>query len=97
MKPIIVGIDGSQAAIAAALWGIDEAISRAVPLRLISVMKQTHPSPDNYARDTSRTPRHRFAKHNSRSRSAESPPRSKPTSRVARPDRCSWRHRATPR
>ena len=51
MKPIIVGIDGSQAAIAAALWAIDEAISRAVPLRLISVIKQTHPSPDDYARD----------------------------------------------
>jgi nucleotide-binding universal stress UspA family protein len=51
MKPIIVGIDGSQAAIAAALWGIDEAISRAVPLHLISVIKQTHPSPDDYERD----------------------------------------------
>ena len=51
MKPIIVGIDGSHAAIAAALWGVDEAISRAVPLRLISVIKQTHPSPDDYARD----------------------------------------------
>ena len=51
MKPIIVGIDGSQAATAAALWGVDEAIGRAVPLRLISVIKQTHPSPDDYARD----------------------------------------------
>jgi nucleotide-binding universal stress UspA family protein len=51
MKPVIVGIDGSQSAIAAALWGVDEAISRAVPLRLISVIKQTHPSPDDYARD----------------------------------------------
>jgi nucleotide-binding universal stress UspA family protein len=51
MKPIIVGIDGSQAAIAAAFWGVDEAISRAVPLRLISVIKQTHPSTDDYARD----------------------------------------------
>lgn len=51
MKPIIVGIDGSQAAIAAALWGIDEAASRGVPLRLVSVMKLTHPSPDDYARD----------------------------------------------
>jgi nucleotide-binding universal stress UspA family protein len=51
MKPIIVGIDGSQAAIAAARWGVDEAVSRAIPLRLISVMKQTHPSPDDYARD----------------------------------------------
>ena len=51
MKPIIVGIDGSQAAIAAALWGIDEATSRAVPLRLVSVMKLTHGSPDDYDRD----------------------------------------------
>ncbi|MEB3981556.1 universal stress protein [Mycobacterium sp. 663a-19] len=51
MKPIIACIDGSDAAIAAALWGIDEAISRAVPLRLVSVIKQTHPSPDDYARD----------------------------------------------
>ncbi|MGO9929378.1 MAG: universal stress protein [Mycobacterium sp.] len=51
MKPIIVGIDGSDAAIAAALWGVDEAISRGAPLRLISVMKLTHPCPDDYARD----------------------------------------------
>ncbi len=51
MKPIMVGIDGSQAAIAAAFWAVDEAISRAVPLRLISVIKQTHISPDDYARD----------------------------------------------
>ena len=51
MKPIIVGIDGSQAAIVAALWGVDEAISRGVPLRLLSVMKLTHPSTDDYARD----------------------------------------------
>ncbi|HEY2502970.1 MAG TPA: universal stress protein [Mycobacterium sp.] len=51
MKPIIAGIDGSQAAIAAGLWGVGEAISRAMPLRLISVIKQTHPSPDDYARD----------------------------------------------
>lgn len=26
--------------------GVDEAISRAVPLRLVSVIKPTHPSPD---------------------------------------------------
>jgi nucleotide-binding universal stress UspA family protein len=51
MKPIIAGIDGSQSAIAAALWGVDEAISRAVPLHLISIIKQTHPSSDDYARD----------------------------------------------
>ena len=51
MKPIIVGIDGSQAAITAALWGTDEAISRGVPLLLVSVIKPTHPSSDDYARD----------------------------------------------
>ena len=51
MKPIVVGIDGSQAAITAALWGVDEALSHAVPLRLVSVIKQTHPSPDDYERD----------------------------------------------
>ncbi|HTX95419.1 MAG TPA: universal stress protein [Mycobacterium sp.] len=51
MKPITVGVDGSQAGIAAALWGIDEATVRAVPLHLVSVMKLTHPSPDDYDRD----------------------------------------------
>ena len=51
MKPIIVGIDGSQAAIAAALWAVDEALGRGVPLRLVSVIRQTHPSPDDYASD----------------------------------------------
>jgi len=45
-----VGIDGSQAAIAAAPWAVDEAIGRGKPLRLISVIKQTHPSSDDYAR-----------------------------------------------
>lgn len=51
MKPVIVGVDGSQAAISAALWGVDEAISRDTPLRLVSVIKATHPSTDDYARD----------------------------------------------
>ncbi|KZS57862.1 universal stress protein [Mycobacterium ostraviense] len=51
MKPVVVGVDGSPAAITAALWGIDEAVSRAVPLRLISVIKTTHPSPEDYERD----------------------------------------------
>jgi nucleotide-binding universal stress UspA family protein len=51
MKPIIVGIDGSQTAIAAALWAVDEALGNGVPLRLVSVIKQSHPSPDDYARD----------------------------------------------
>ncbi len=30
---------------------IDTDISRAVPLRLVSIMKQTHPSPDDFTRD----------------------------------------------
>ncbi len=36
--PVVVGIDGSSAAIEAARWAIDEAISRTVPLRLIHVI-----------------------------------------------------------
>ena len=32
---IVVGIDGSKAAINAALWAIDEAVSRDIPLRLL--------------------------------------------------------------
>lgn len=51
MKPVVVGIDGSTAAITAALWGTDEAVSAAVPLRLISVIKTTHPCPEDYERD----------------------------------------------
>jgi nucleotide-binding universal stress UspA family protein len=34
-RPIVVGIDGSKAAIRAALWAVDEAVSRDVPLRLL--------------------------------------------------------------
>jgi len=37
---IVVGIDGSKAAIRAALWAVDEAVSRDVPLRLLSVIEQ---------------------------------------------------------
>ncbi|WP_173010210.1 universal stress protein [Mycolicibacterium sp. P9-64] len=37
-SPIVVGIDGSQAAIGAALWAADEALSRNVPLRLVHVI-----------------------------------------------------------
>jgi len=51
MGPVIVGVDGSQAALTAALWAVDEAAIRAVPLRLIAVMKLTHASPDDYDRD----------------------------------------------
>ncbi|MGO9510092.1 MAG: universal stress protein [Mycobacterium sp.] len=39
-QPIVVGIDGSNAAIQAALWAVPEAVSRDVPLRLLHVIEQ---------------------------------------------------------
>ncbi len=36
-SPVVVGVDGSDAAIDAAKWAIDEAISRDVPLRIVHV------------------------------------------------------------
>ncbi|MGO4443363.1 universal stress protein [Mycobacterium sp. 2YAF39] len=50
-KPIVAAIDGSDAAINAALWAIDEAIARSVPLRLVYVTKATHPSAEDYYAD----------------------------------------------
>ena len=50
-KPVVVGIDGSDTAIHAAQWAIDEAVSRNVPLRLVAVMKDNHPSSDDYNED----------------------------------------------
>jgi nucleotide-binding universal stress UspA family protein len=38
-RAIVVGIDGSTAAINAAQWAIDEAISRAIALRLVQVVR----------------------------------------------------------
>jgi len=44
--PIVVGIDGSQAAIRATEWAVDEAVSREVPLRLVEVIpQQAEPAP----------------------------------------------------
>lgn len=37
---IVVGVDGSAAASRAAVWAIDEAISRDIPLRLVAVPEQ---------------------------------------------------------
>lgn len=37
VKPIVVGVDGSDASVDAALWAIDEAVDRNLPLRLVSV------------------------------------------------------------
>jgi nucleotide-binding universal stress UspA family protein len=35
---IVVGVDGSKAAIRAAMWAVDEAVSRDIPLRLVHVI-----------------------------------------------------------
>jgi nucleotide-binding universal stress UspA family protein len=44
--PVVVGIDGSQAAIQAAEWAVDEAVSREVPLRLIQIVpERVEPAP----------------------------------------------------
>lgn len=45
---VLVGIDGSDAAIGAAVWAVEEAVSRSVPLQLICAMKSLHPSADEY-------------------------------------------------
>ena len=43
---VVVGIDGSQTAIQAAEWAVDEAVSREVPLRLVEVIpEQVEPAP----------------------------------------------------
>ena len=34
-RPVVVGVDGSGAALAAALWAVDEAVDREAPLRLV--------------------------------------------------------------
>lgn len=39
-NPVIVGIDGSTAALHAAQWAVDEALSRDVPLRLVFCIDQ---------------------------------------------------------
>ena len=39
-KSVVVGIDGSKAAIRAALWAVDEAMGRDVPLRFVYAMEQ---------------------------------------------------------
>jgi nucleotide-binding universal stress UspA family protein len=37
-KSVVVGVDGSPAAVNAAKWAVDEAISRQIPLRLVHVV-----------------------------------------------------------
>ena len=62
LSPVVVGIDGSDAAIAAALWAADEAIARDVPLRLIYAADvATHPYGDFRVQMTKAEPLFRAA------------------------------------
>lgn len=36
---VVVGIDGSRSAVRAALWAVDEAIARDIPLRLVAIVE----------------------------------------------------------
>ncbi|MGA9490680.1 MAG: universal stress protein [Mycobacterium sp.] len=40
---VVVGIDGSEAAVGAALWGIEEAVARDIPLRLVYAIDPCEP------------------------------------------------------
>lgn len=42
-NPIVVGIDGSKAAVTAAQWAVAEAVSRGAPLRLVAVIDVPDP------------------------------------------------------
>jgi len=51
---VVVGIDGSRAAVGAALWAVDEAVSRDIPLRLVYAIEpsdKTHRDPQGAARE----------------------------------------------
>lgn len=47
--PVVVGVDGSDAAIEAAIWAIDEAVSRDVALRIVHVahLEEPHATTDD--------------------------------------------------
>ncbi|MGJ6124027.1 universal stress protein [Mycolicibacterium sp. Y3] len=53
-KPIVVGIDGSKAALGAAFWAADEAVNRNVPLRLVHVV-DAHDHEDTVVAQAGRT------------------------------------------
>ncbi|WP_255374833.1 universal stress protein [Mycobacterium sp. GA-2829] len=43
---VLVGVDPSEAAANAAVWAVEEALSRSVPLTLVSATGPVHPSAD---------------------------------------------------
>nr|WP_234816387.1 universal stress protein [Mycolicibacterium agri] len=50
----MAGIDGSAAAVQAAEWAVDKAVSRDVPLRLVYVTKAKHLGAEDYYADVRR-------------------------------------------
>jgi nucleotide-binding universal stress UspA family protein len=53
---VVVGIDGSRAGVYAALWAVDEAVSRDIPLRLVYAIE-----PSDQARVDPQTAAHELA------------------------------------
>ncbi|MCX2931310.1 universal stress protein [Mycobacterium sp. CVI_P3] len=51
---IVVGVDGSRAAVRAAVWAIDEAVSRDIPLRLVSAIPPSGSEPVDPHEEASR-------------------------------------------
>lgn len=47
---VVIGVDGSAAALRAALWAVDEAVSRDIPLRLVHTLDSGDREPDRAAR-----------------------------------------------
>jgi nucleotide-binding universal stress UspA family protein len=48
---VVVGIDGSRSAVDAAMWAVDEAVGRDIPLRLLYAIDPAESDPRNAARD----------------------------------------------
>jgi nucleotide-binding universal stress UspA family protein len=47
---VVIGVDGSAAALRTALWAVDEAVSREIPLRLVHALDSEGLNPDDTAR-----------------------------------------------
>ena len=47
---VVIGVDGSAVALHAALWAVDEAVSRGIPLRLVHAVESEDVKPDDTAR-----------------------------------------------
>jgi nucleotide-binding universal stress UspA family protein len=48
-RSVVVGVDGSRSAVQAALWAVDEAVSRDIPLRLVYAIDAAGTDPDDAA------------------------------------------------